>query len=253
MIRTLIVDDEPPAREGLRVRLELERDIELVGEAADGPAAVEAIRRLMPDLLFLDVQMPGMDGFDVLSRTAGDCLPVVVFSTAYDRYALHAFDVHALDYLLKPFSTTRLQQALDRVRRELARDGDSHRAGVAALLDAREREEAGATGAAYATRWAVKDGERFVLLRADEVDWIEAAANYVRFQARGRSYLLRGTMAALERTLDPGKFARIHRSTIVNLDRVKEIKPEWHGDFDVVLTDGRTLRLSRNYRDALLR
>jgi two-component system LytT family response regulator len=251
MIRTLVVDDEPLAREGVRVRLESERDVQLVGEAGDGPAAVEAIRRLLPDLVVLDVQMPGMDGFEVLARVADTCLPAVVFVTAYDRYALRAFEVHALDYLLKPFTAARLHGAIERVRRELARDGD--RDDLAAVMGMIGAREPGAAPAEYAGRWAVKDGERYLMLRAEEVDWIEAAANYVRFHARGTSFLLRGTLAAVAATLDPRRFARIHRSTIVNIDRVREVRPEWHGDFDVLLAGGQVLRMSRRYRDALLR
>ncbi len=257
MIRTLVVDDEPLAREGIRVRLAAERDVEVVGEAADGPAAVEAIRRLLPDLVMLDVQMPGMSGFEVLARVAGDCLPAVVFVTAHDSYALRAFEVHALDYLLKPFTAARLHEAVARARESLERDGD--RADLDAMLRLiEERERSGPNPPAdrrpgLARRWALRDGERWLMLRADEVDWIEAAANYVRFHARGTAYLLRGTMAALEATLDPRQFARIHRSTIVNLDRVREVRPEWHGDFDVVLTSGQVLRMSRRYRQALLR
>ena len=261
MIRTLIVDDEPLARETVRVRLERERDVEIVGEAGDGPAAVDAIRRLAPDLVVLDIQMPGLDGFEVLERAAVDVMPAVIFVTAYDRFALRAFDVHALDYLLKPFTAERLRQALGHVRRDLARDSAvAMREQTAAVLDARaaERaaERASAAGPAgegtFAHRLTVRDGDRFVMLRVTEVDWIEAAANYVRIHARGRMFVLRGTMAALEGRLDPRQFARIHRSTIVNVDRVREIRPEWHGDFDVVLADGKTLRLSRSYRGALL-
>lgn len=249
MIRTLIVDDEPLAREGLRVRLGLERDIDLIGEAADGPDAVDLIRRELPDLVLLDVQMPGMDGFEVLSRVADDCLPSIIFVTAHDRYALKAFEVHAVDYLLKPLDGGRLREAVDRVRRAVAMGQSAPREGLVNLLTSREkRPEPG-----YARRWAVREGEHFVLLRAEEVDWIEAAANYVRFHARGKVYLLRGTMAALEETLDSRRFTRIHRSTIVNLDRVREIRPEWHGDYDVVLTTGDVLRLGRRYRDGLLK
>jgi two-component system LytT family response regulator len=257
MIRTLVVDDEPLARETVRVRLERERDVEVVGEAGDGPAAVDAIRRLAPDLVVLDIQMPGLDGFEVLERAAVDVMPTVIFVTAYDRFAIRAFEVHALDYLLKPFTAERLRQAVAHVRRELARDSAvAMREQTAAVLDARAAERApaaappGARGFAY--RLTVRDGDRFVMLRVAEVDWIEAAANYVRLHARGRVFVLRGTMAALETRLDPRQFARIHRSTIVNVDRVREIRPEWHGDFDVVLADGKTLRLSRSYRGALL-
>jgi len=246
MIRTLIVDDEPLARDGLRTRLTLSRDVTVVGEAADGIDAVAAIGRLLPDLVFLDIQMPGIDGFEVLARAGREHFPSVVFTTAYDRYALQAFEVHALDYLLKPISARRLEQALDRVRHELQRDEAEDRAKVAALLDSRERDSAG-----FVSRWAVKQQDRYVLLKADDVDWIEAAANYVRFHARREVFVMRGTLAALEQTLDPARFVRIHRSTIVNVDRVKEIKPEWHGDFDVTLTSGKLLRMSRNYRTLL--
>lgn len=251
MIRTIIVDDEPLAREGLRVRLSLERDIELVGEAGDGPTAVSLIKRQMPDLVLLDVQMPGMGGFDVLSRIPQDRMPAVIFVTAHDRYALKAFDVYAVDYLLKPLDASRLRRAVDRVRQGLNR-GTPAQPEVQTLLASREQTTAPAPGQ-YARRWAVRDGEKFVLLRGEEVDWIEAAANYVKFHARGQHFTLRITMAALEVSLDPRRFARIHRSTIVNLDRVREIKPEWHGDYDVILTTGDTLRLGRRYRDALLR
>jgi two-component system, LytTR family, response regulator len=249
MIRTLIVDDEPLAREGLRVRLGLERDIDLIGEAGDGPRAVELIRRELPDLVLLDVQMPGMDGFEVLTRIAEDCLPSIIFVTAHDRYALKAFEVHAVDYLLKPLDGARLRQAVDRVRRAVAMGQSAPREGLVNLLASREKRQ----DPGPARRWAVREDEHFVLLRAEEVDWIEAAANYVRFHARGKVFLLRGTMAALEETLDPRRFARIHRSTIVNLDRVREIRPEWHGDYDVVLTTGDVLRLGRRYRDGLFK
>ncbi|HWA59323.1 MAG TPA: LytTR family DNA-binding domain-containing protein [Gemmatimonadales bacterium] len=249
MIRTLIVDDEPLAREGLRVRLGLERDIALVGEAADGPTAIELIRRELPDLVLLDVQMPGMDGFEVLERIAEDCLPSVIFVTAHDRYAVKAFEVHAVDYLLKPLDGARLREAVERVRRTLAAGPQGTREGLVNLLASREK----GGERTHVRRWAVREDEHFVLLRAEEVDWIEAAANYVRFHARGKVYLLRATMTQLEQELDPRRFARIHRSTIVNLDRVREIRPEWHGDYDVQLTTGDVLRLGRRYRDGLLK
>lgn len=251
MIRTIIVDDEPLAREGLRVRLALERDIELVGEAGDGPTAVSLIKRQMPDLVLLDVQMPGMGGFDVLARIPQDRMPAVIFVTAHDRYALKAFDVYAVDYLLKPLDGSRLRRAVERVRQGLSRGVAAGQAEVQTLLASREQGTVPVTGQ-YARRWAVRDGEKFVLLRSEEVDWIEAAANYVKFHGRGQQFTLRITMATLEQSLDPRRFARIHRSTIVNLDRVREIKPEWHGDYDVLLTTGETLRLGRRYREGLL-
>jgi two-component system, LytTR family, response regulator len=261
IIRTVLVDDEPLARDGLRVRLDREGDIEIVGEAHDGPSAVDAILTLRPDLVFLDVQMPGFDGFDVVARTAGEHLPNIVFVTAYDRYALRAFVVHALDYVLKPIAHRRLQEALRRVRTELDRDASVESAEhLRAMLEAREAASirmpaAVDTGAApaRAARFTVRDGERFVLLRTQDLDWAEASANYLRFHVGQRVFQLRMTMTELEKRLDPGQFCRIHRSTIVNLDRIREIKPEWHGEYQVVLTNGVTLRLSRGYRDRLLK
>lgn len=261
-IRTLVVDDEPLARRGLRVRLERESDIEVVGEAEDGQSAVDAILAHRPDLVFLDVQMPGFDGFDVVTRTAGAHLPSIVFVTAYDQYAIRAFGVHALDYLLKPITHRRFQEALHRVRAERdltakAESADRLRALLDSRLEARPAQslpnEGGTAGPAadpsYATRLTVRDGERFLLVRTHEVDWIEAAANYLHLHVGARTYEVRATMQDFERKLDPKQFARIHRSTIVNLDRVATINPDWHGDFAVVLTTGSTLRLSRRYRD----
>jgi two-component system LytT family response regulator len=170
-----------------------------------------------------------------------------VFITAHDRYAIKAFEFHAVDYLLKPVANARLQDALERVRRDLDGEGQSA-ARVAALLNDDER-----TPSVERTRhWAVKDGDRFLLLRAEEVDWIEASANYIRFHARGRDFLMRGTLSTLVNSLDPARFARIHRSAVVNLERVQEIRREWHGDYEVVLTTGQKLRLGRQYRAGLL-
>jgi two-component system LytT family response regulator len=250
-IRTLVVDDEPLAREGLRVSLGHEADVEIVGEAVDGVAAVDAIRAQRPDLVFLDVQMPGLSGFDVLEEIGGIHLPVVIFVTAYDQYAIKAFEVHALDYLLKPFSPARLARALDRARRQLGSDADREDDDrLARLLSA--RAEPPLRGPAYLTRIPVKARDRFLLLKMDEVWWIDAAQNYVELHARGGTFLVRGTMNELEARLDPAQFARIHRSTVVNLDRVRDITPTWNGDFDVVLHDGTALKLSRSYRDRVL-
>jgi two-component system LytT family response regulator len=251
-IRTLIVDDEPLAREGLRVRLSREADVDIVGEAIDGDSAIDAIHALTPDLVFLDVQMPGLGGFDVLERVSATHLPVVIFVTAYDQYALKAFDVHALDYLLKPFSDARFAQALDRARQAVSSASDADRdvdRRVAALLAARADARPAKT---WLTRLPVKDRDRFLLLRIEEITWIEAAQNYVQIHARKHEYLVRCTMADLEAQLDPAKFSRIHRSALVNLDRIREIRPAWHGDFDVILEDGTQLKLSRHYRDRLL-
>jgi two-component system, LytTR family, response regulator len=277
VIRTVLVDDEPLAREGLRVRLGREEDVEIVGEADDGPSAVDAILRLRPDLVFLDVQIPGFDGFDVVSRTASSYLPTIVFVTAYDRYALRAFEVHALDYLLKPIAHRRFQEALRRARHELTRrerelgpieeNGESDAESLTAvadrlrrLLDEREAASSGLPsrpaptpeGPRYAARFTVRDGERYLLVRVAEVDWAEASANYVRLHVGQRTFQMRTTMSELERQLDPAQFTRIHRSAIVNLDRIREIRPEWHGEYEVALVTGATLRLSRGYRDRLL-
>jgi two-component system LytT family response regulator len=269
-IRTVVVDDEPLARRGLCVRLEREADVEIVREAEDGPSAVEAILAERPDLVYLDVQMPGFDGFEVVARCAGDHLPAIVFVTAYDRYALRAFVVHALDYLLKPITHRRFQDSLRRVRAELDRmDRAASADRLRALLEARASDDrpsdlgvrpAGlgapdaspADAAAHTVRITVRDGDRYVLLRASDLDWAEADANYLKLHAGPRTFHVRMTMQELERRLDPAHFARIHRSTIVNLDRVSAIHPEWHGDFSVVLTTGATLRLSRRYRSRVL-
>lgn len=255
------------------MRLAREDDIEILGEAADGPAAVDTILSVRPDLVFLDVQIPGFDAFDVGARTASTYLPTIVFVTAYDRYALRAFEVHALDYLLKPIAHRRFQEALRRARRELDRrdlevgpgaDGDDAIVAVAdrlrRLLDEREVSASGLGALASATsdvprfamRFTVRDGERYVLVRVNDVDWAEASANYVRLHVGQRTYQMRMTMADLERQLDPAQFTRMHRSAIVNLDRVREIRPEWHGEYEVALVTGTTLRLSRGYRDRLL-
>jgi len=260
VIRAAIVDDEELAREGIRVWLEKERDVEVVGEAADGPSAVAMIHELLPSLLFLDIQMPGFDAFEVLERAATKHLPAVVFVTAYDRYAVQAFEARALDYLLKPISGVRFHEALQRVRLDLVKEEalGQTRQRVVELLDSRKRSippdltapvEKRAAGL---ERLVVKDHDRFLLVRAEELDWVESAANYVQLHARGRSFLLRTTMNDLETQLDPSHFARIHRSTIVNVDRVQEIKPSWHGDFNVVLENGMVLRMSRGYRNRLL-
>jgi two-component system, LytTR family, response regulator len=247
-IRVLVVDDEPLARDGITVRLQREPDIEIVGEAADGPDAVHAICTLQPELVFLDVEMPGMNGLEVLRRSAAVHLPVVVFVTAHSQYAVEAFEVHALDYLLKPIDPVRLQAALERARRELARADRPSAARVGALL--RSPAEGGGTTALG--RLVARDGERYVLVKPQDIDWIQAAANYLRLHVGGRVHLMRGTMNDLEARLDPRQFARIHRSTIVNIDRIRDIVPEWHGDYDVTLISGEVLKLSRTYRGRLL-
>jgi len=247
-IRTVIADDEPLAREGLRLRLAAEPDVTVVGEAADGNEAVEAIARLKPDLVFLDVQMPGRDGFEVLDAVSSVHLPVVVFVTAYDQYALQAFDAHAVDYLLKPPTEERFRLALDKARGHLALGAGPMAARVAELLD-RLR----ARGGRYPARLTVRDGERFLLVRVAEIAFVESEGNYVCLNTKDGRFRMRSTLAALLARLDPKQFARIHRGTLVNLDVVREIRPGAHGDFDVLLRTGKTLRMSRSYREGLLR
>jgi two-component system, LytTR family, response regulator len=255
-IRAVIVDDEALAREAIRFRLLKEPDIEIVGEAADGPDAVQLVHKVQPDVLFLDIQMPEMDGFEVIESIAAAHLPIVVFVTAYDRYALKAFETHAMDYLLKPFTATRFAAAVDRVRLEVANAGDpeTHLRLMALLDERRQARQLSERHAAkdYLDRFAVKHNQRFVLVKADDVDWIESSGNYARLHAKGVAYIVRMKMSELERRLDQSRFARIHRSTIVQIDRIKDMLPVWHGDFDVTLRDGTVLRLTRSYRGRLL-
>jgi two-component system, LytTR family, response regulator len=243
LLRALIVDDEPLARDGMRLMLRAMPDVDIVGEAGDGIAAVRAIATLRPDVVLLDIQMPGMSGFDVLAQTAAEYLPLIVFVTAYDEHALKAFDVHAFDYLLKPVNRERLAEAMSRVRADLARGAPDRDRVLEVVQGSRPPRT---------VRFTVRDRDRYVLVRASDIDWIEAAANYVRLNTRGRGFMLRMTLGEMERRLDPAEFIRIHRSTIVNASRINEIRPDAHGDYDIVLTGGRTLKMSRSYRERVL-
>jgi two-component system LytT family response regulator len=255
-IRALIVDDEPFARERVRRLLTSDAEIELVGECADGFAAVQMIEERAPDLLFLDIQMPGKTGFDVLSEIDAEQTPVVVFLTAYDQYAVRAFDACALDYLLKPFDEERFERALARAKTQIRRDS------AAAVFDDPDeetasplapREAAGASQAAQQPleRFVVKASGRIFFLKADEVDWIEAYGNYVRLHVGKSAYLLREPIGAMEAKVDPNRFLRIHRSALVNVERIREMQPMFHGQYTVVLHDGTQLTLSRRYRARL--
>jgi two-component system LytT family response regulator len=243
-MRVLIADDEPLACERLRTLLASERDIELVGEFNDGRSAAEAIRRLTPDLVFLDIQMPEMDGFAVLDALSVP--PAVIFVTAFDQFAIRAFEVCALDYLLKPFDKDRFRKALGRARAECERrSGTDLGARLQSLLaELRERKQ-------YVDRLVVRAGGRVLFLKTAELDYIESAGNYLRLHSGAEEYLYRETMARMEAMLDPARFARIQRSTIVNVERVKELHPLFRGDYAVVLRDGRRLTLARAYRDRL--
>jgi two-component system LytT family response regulator len=245
-IRTLVVDDEPMARERVLSLLNQQPDIEVVGECADGAQAVSAIERLAPELVFLDVQIPVVDGFGVIRAVTPQRMPMVVFTTAYDEYALRAFEVHALDYLLKPFDGQRFLRALERARERMERQraGDLGRRLLAMVHDLRPEP------AAQPDRVVVKSSGRIHFIRVDEIDWIDAAGNYVRLHVKGESHLFRETMNAIERRLDGGRFVRVHRSHIVNIDRIKELLPG-NGEHVVVLRNGVRLTLSRGYRDKL--
>lgn len=258
-LRAVIVDDEPAARRGVRLLLERERDVSIVGEAGDGEAAVSLITRERPDLVFLDVQMPACDGFEVVRRVAPLGAPAVVFITAYDEHALRAFDVHAIDYLLKPYDDERFRAAVGRARETVRRrEVDTLNERLTKLLAFVEAQQSGApagegAGAEvmFSDRILLKSSGEIFFLKADEIDWIEAEGDYMKFHVAGRTHLLRETMARLEERLDPKKFIRIHRSTIVHIDRVRKLSPSFAGEYAVVLHDGTKLKLSRGYQERI--
>jgi len=245
-IKTIVVDDEPPARRLIGTMLAGESDFEIVAECANGGEAIDAIERHEPDLVFLDIQMPEIDGFDVLMAVDEGSLPAVVFVTAYDQYAVRAFEVHALDYLLKPFDDERFAQTLDRAREQVERRRSGDRgAALKGMLDQIGADRGGAD------RLLVKSAGCITFLKTDEIDWIEAAGNYLQIHAGGEVHLMRQTMSSMETQLDPRKFVRIHRSAMVNLDRIRELRPSVRGEFCVLLRGGRELTLSRKYRPVL--
>jgi len=251
-IRTIIVDDEPLARRNLRVLLERDPQIEVLHECRNGREAVEAIKNSSPALVFLDIQMPEMNGFDVLSEVGPDAIQAIIFVTAFDQYALKAFEVHALDYLLKPFDDARFQRALSQAKAQI----EQHQINkisrkLLALLEDREHKLDLPKARTYLSRLMVKLASRVVLLNVRDIDWIEADGNYAKLHVGKKAHLLREKMHDLEAQLDPQKFVRIHRSIIVNLDRIKEMHPHFNGDYIVVLNDGTQLKLSRSRRENL--
>ena len=246
-MRVLIVDDEPLAREKIRAFISDDPEVEIVGECTNGAEAVARVGEVRPDLLLLDVQMPEAGGFEVLEALAESAAPpLVIFVTAYDRYAVRAFEVNAFDYLLKPFDRERFRLAVGRAKEEVRRqrDGAVGRR-ILALLEEIKGEKR------YLERLVVKTGGRIFFVHADEVDWIEAEGNYVQIHAGKKAHLLRETLSNLEAQLDPRKFVRIHRSTIVQLSRIRELHSWTHGEYHVILNDGTQLTLSRNYRENL--
>jgi two-component system LytT family response regulator len=244
-LRALVVDDETLARKALLRLLKNEPGINVVGQCADGESAVETIRRLQPDLVFLDVQMPEMDGFRVVETIGVEQMPMTIFVTAFDRYALNAFDVNAVDYLLKPFAPDRLSRALERVRdRSLGRQDKEAAQRLFSLLE-RTRSQTD-----YVQRLTVSVHGRIVFVPVADIDWIGAEGNYVRLHIARRSHDVRETMQSLAEKLDPRNFVRIHRSTIVNVQRIREIQPWFQGGHIVMLQSGEELRMSRYQRDA---
>lgn len=242
----LIVDDEPLARRSIRKHLKAFPEFEVAGECGDGESAVVAIREQQPDLVFLDIQLPELDGFDVVRGIGRERMPVTIFVTAYDRYALQAFEAHALDYLLKPFSEDRFRDSLVRARRSLEmgkQQAPNHQ--LSRLLDEIRKKKD------YLERIPVPTKGRFLFFNVCDLEWIEAEGNYLRLHGSGASHLIRGNMNEMEARLDPERFMRIHRSTIVNLQRIREVQPWFHGHHRVVMTSGQELKLSRYQKDKL--
>ena len=245
-IRTIIVDDEPLAREGVRMMLDPDSDISVVAECTNGTEAVTTIVDQNPDLVFLDVQMPEMNGFEVLEAVGAKQIPHVIFVTAYDKYAIQAFEIHALDYLLKPFTAGRFSEALERVKKQISNEESSNLSRKLATLLEEVKPKSG-----YLERIIIKDAGRVFFINVEEISWIEAADVYVRLHTGSQSHLVRGSISKLEAKLDPSQFLRIHRSTILSLKHIKELQPLFHGEYQITLRDGTKLTSSRSYRDKL--
>jgi two-component system, LytTR family, response regulator len=259
-IRAIIVDDEPLARRGLELRLREATDVEIVRQCANGREALAAITELQPDLMFLDIQMPGLSGFDVLKEVPQESLPMIVFVTAFDRFAIEAFEAHALDYLLKPVDEARLMHALDRVRAQWQqRQAVAQREQLMAMLaDLTGKGElaqeatsaaAGASARRYASMLPIRVGRETIRLDVAAIDWIDAAGDYMCVHAASQTHVLRATMKELEQMLDPQVFQRVHRSTIVNLARVRSLRPHLNGECFLKLESGQEVKLSRSFRD----
>ncbi|MCC5886837.1 MAG: response regulator transcription factor [Gammaproteobacteria bacterium] len=261
-LSVVIVDDEPLARRGLRLRLGAHPDIEVVAECGNGREALAAVGVHLPDLMFLDIRMPGMDGMEVVRQIQADAMPLVVFVTAYDRFAVEAFELHAIDYLLKPVDGERLDAAVERARQALdERAAAEDKVRLLALLQRIEGAEQGELTAWLeetppqrdrgAARLTIRDGSEVALVPMADIDWVDAAGDYMCVHACGQTHVMRSTMKALERQLDPERFARIHRSTIVNIERVVKVGSHINGEFFLTLTCGTRLKMSRTYRDRI--
>jgi len=262
-IRALIVDDEALSRQGLLIRLRSAPDVEVIGEAANGQEALEAIREHQPDLVFLDIEMPGLSGLDLVSQLPTETMPMIVFVTAYDRYAIQAFEARAIDYLLKPVDQERFADALEHIREQLRQrqaagqrdrlvqlmadlrgSGDWPGEALDAVLD-------GLPGADGVAILPIRQGREIIRLAVRDIEWIDAAGDYMCIHAAGETYILRGTMKSLEDRLDAALFQRVHRSTIVNLERVTRLRPHANGEYFLVLDGGHEIKLSRTYRDKI--
>lgn len=243
-IRALIVDDEPPSRQTMRIMLEGVPEVQVIGECGSGKEALHKVKKLKPDLMFLDVQMPTMNGFDVLESLGPEHLPIVVFVTAYDQYAVKAFETNAIDYILKPFDSTRVKKAVQKVIRLL---------GSNSPRSSRDKVDSVITRPNGVSRLLVKQHDRVAVLKTDEIDWIGAAGNYIELHMGKKRYLFHMTMNAIHQELDPEKFLRIHRSVIVNINRIKEFEPTLNKDYILYLEDGTKLTLSRSYTNEVMR
>ncbi len=264
-MRVILVDDEPLALRGLKLRLEEFPEVEIIAECANGREAVKEIKARTPDLVFLDIQMPGLDGFGVVRALIGGPAPLFVFVTAYDKFAIDAFEANALDYIVKPVDEERLKDALQRAREAkksaAALNRESQLVELLASLSEDERDRikelindpAWTEKQRFSERLSFKDGSKVVVLGADEIEWIDAAGDYMCIHAGGKTHIIRETMKALQLRLDPSRFQRVHRSAIVNVGRVKELHPHSNGEYFLILDNGRELKLSRSYKEVVAR
>ena len=264
-IRVILVDDEPLANTGMRARLARYPELEIIGECLNGRDAVKQIKALTPDLIFLDIQMPGLDGFGVVRALLGGPAPLVIFVTAYDKYAIDAFEANALDYLVKPVDEERLDDAIDRVRNAIksrtASERESKLVELLASLSDEDRDRIKeliddpewTNKERFTERLSFKDGSKVVILNADDIEWIDAAGDYMCVHAGGKTHIIRETMKTLQQRLDPARFQRIHRSAIVNVNKVKELHPHSKGEYFLTLENGSELKLSRSYKNVVAR
>ena len=256
-LKAIVVDDENLARRGLKIRLDRIGGVDVIGECKNGREAIASISAEQPDVVFLDIQMPGMDGFDVVRELQADTMPMIVFVTAFDHYAVNAFDVHAVDYVLKPVEEDRLCAAITKVREQLEQRQASDRkqqlielimritgkseTGIDALVDA--------GGKTFPEKLTVRDGDEIIIVPVAEIDWVDAAGDYMCVHARGETHIMRITMKDLEKQLDPSLFQRIHRSTLININRIVKLISHINGEFFVILESGARLKMSRTYKD----